>query len=84
MKLFDWWLKILEKLLMNLPYCNFAERLDTKFLMHAFLVEHDGDVYRDVLLVFWMNVAFMIGALIIFERLIYCTLLFIKQKTVED
>jgi hypothetical protein len=31
-----------------------------------------------------MNVAFMIGALGIFERLIYCTLLFIKQKTAED
>jgi hypothetical protein len=84
MKLFDWWLKILEKLLMNLPYCNLAERLYIKFLIHAFLVEHDGDVYRDVLLAFWMNVAFMIGALGIFKRLICCTLLFIKQKTAED
>jgi hypothetical protein len=38
MNLFDWWLKILENLLINLPYCNFAERLYIKFLTHAFLV----------------------------------------------
>jgi hypothetical protein len=77
MKLFEWWVKILENQLMRLPYFNFAQRQRIKSLME-FSIE---DAYQEVLLGFWRNAAHVVLTLSVCN--IVMTVVGIAMKTVD-